>query len=384
MLDFVSKRHWFLLASAILVVACVISVLVPGGLKLGMDFKGGMSATLVPPVTLAPKEGETLTLDQVKQKLTALGFPQVAEKVPPEAGGQFSIPTVNLDPALSKDDLDVVKNGLAEIGQVDGTLTIGQVKDKLTALGFSQAAEKVQQLGASEADRAFLIRTTKLSVDEQEKLKSGLQEIGQLKEFMFVDAIVASKTARNAAIAVGVAMAAMLVYMIWAFRKMPSPVRYGTCAIIALLFNISMVLGVFSFLGRTLDWEIDPMFITAMLAIIGYSINDTIVVLDRVRENVTRLISADISTIANHAIAGTITRSLNTSITTVLAVLVVYAFVGGPIETFLVALLIGIVAGTYSSIFIASQLLVVWETRQWRVRANNVPVTEKAGIERQG
>ena len=384
MLDFVSKRHWFLLASAILVVAGLISILVPGGLKLGMDFKGGMSATLVPPVTLAPKEGETLTLDQVKQKLIDLGFTDVAEGVKQsgqsEAESKFFIPTTN----LSQADQENVKNGLAEIGQVDGTLTIGQVKDKLTALGFSQAAEKVQQLGASEADRAFLIRTAKLSVDEQDTLKSGLQEIGQLKEFMFVDSIVASKTARNAAIAVGVAMAAMLVYMIWAFRKMPSPVRYGTCAIIALLFNVLMVLGVFSFLGRTLDWEIDPMFITAMLAIIGYSINDTIVVLDRVRENVTRLISADISTIANHAIAGTITRSLNTSITTVLAVLVVYAFVGGPIETFLVALLIGIVAGTFSSIFIASQLLVVWETRQWRVRANNVPVTEKAGMERQG
>ncbi len=384
MLDFVSKRHWFLLASAILVVAGLISILVPGGLKLGMDFKGGMSATLVPPVTLAPKEGETLTLDQVKQKLIDLGFTDVAEGVKQsgqsEAESKFFIPTTN----LSQADQENVKNGLAEIGQVDGTLTIGQVKDKLTALGFSQAAEKVQQLGASEADRAFLIRTAKLSVDEQDTLKSGLQEIGQLKEFMFVDSIVASKTARNAAIAVGVAMAAMLVYMIWAFRKMPSPVRYGTCAIIALLFNVLMVLGVFSFLGRTLDWEIDPMFITAMLAIIGYSINDTIVVLDRVRENVTRLISADISTIANHAVAGTITRSLNTSITTVLAVLVVYAFVGGPIETFLVALLIGIVAGTFSSIFIASQLLVVWETRQWRVRANNVPATEKTGIERQG
>lgn len=384
MLDFVSKRHWFLLASAILVVAGLISILVPGGLKLGMDFKGGMSATLVPPVTLSPNEGETLSRDQVRQKLIDLGFTDVAEGVKQsgesEAESKFFIPTAN----LSQADQENVKNGLAEIGQVDGTLTIGQVKDKLTALGFSKAAEKVQQLGASEADRAFLIRTTKLSVDEQEKLKSGLQEIGQLKEFMFVDAIVASKTARNAAIAVGAAMAAMLVYMIWAFRKMPSPVRYGTCAIIALLFNILIVLGVFSFLGRTLDWEIDPMFITAMLAIIGYSINDTIVVLDRVRENVTRLISADISTIANHAIAGTITRSLNTSITTVLAVLVVYAFVGGPIETFLVALLIGIVAGTYSSIFIASQLLVVWETRQWRVRANKVPVTESSGTERQG
>jgi preprotein translocase subunit SecF len=384
MLDFVSKRHWFLLASAILVVVGLISVLVPGGLKLGMDFKGGMSATLVPKVTLAPNDGETLTLDQVKLKLTDLGFPQVAEKVQPEAEGQFSIPTVNLDPALSKDDLDAVKSGLAEIGQVDGTLTISQVKDKLTALGFSRAAEKVQQLGASEADRAFLIRTTELSVDEQEKLKGGLEEIGQVKEFMFVDAIVASKTARNAAIAVGAAMAAMLVYMIWAFRKMPSPVRYGTCAIVALLFNILMVLGVFSFLGRTLDWEIDPMFITAMLAVIGYSINDTIVVLDRVRENVVRLVSPDFGITVNRAITETLTRSLNTAITTVLAVLAVYAFVGGPIKSFLIALLVGIVAGTYSSIFITSELLVVWETRQWRGSTSKMPVAEKTETERQG
>jgi preprotein translocase subunit SecF len=388
MLDFVSKRHWFLLASAILVVAGLISVLIPGGLKLGADFKGGVSATVMPKVTLAPKAGETLTIDQVKQKLTDLGFPQVAEaveQVESEAGTKFlipPIPTLN----LSQADQGKLEDGLAEIGQVEATLTLSQVKDKLNSLGFSQAAGKVQQLGQTETDREFFIRSPALSDTEQEKLVTGLKEldgVGRV-DVALVSSIVASETARNAAIAVGVAMAAMLVYMIWAFHKMPSPVRYGTCAIIALLFNVLMVLGVFSFLGRTLDWEIDPMFITAMLAIIGYSINDTIVVLDRVRENVGRLGSVDISTIANHAIAGTITRSLNTSITTVLAVLVVYVFVGGPIETFLVALLIGIVAGTYSSIFIASQLLVVWETGKWRGRANNVPVTEKAGIERQG
>ncbi|MBM4462420.1 MAG: protein translocase subunit SecF [Chloroflexi bacterium] len=382
MFDFVSKRHWFLLASAILVVIGLISVLVPGGLKLGMDFKGGMSATLVPPVTLVPNEG--VTLNDVKEKLTDLGFPQVAEGVQQEAEGQFSVPTVNLDPALSKDDLDMVRNGLAEIGQVNWTLTIGQVKDKLIALGFSRTADKVQQLGASETDRAFLIRTAKLDVAEQQKLKDGLEEIGQLKEFMFVDAIVASKTARNAAIAAGAAMAAMLVYMTWAFRRMPSPVRYGTCAIVALLFNILMVLGIFSFLGRTLDWEIDPMFITAMLAVIGYSINDTIVVLDRVRENVVRLVSPDFGITVNRAITETLTRSLNTAITTVLAVLAVYAFVGGPIEHFLIALLVGIVAGTYSSIFITSELLVVWETRKWRGDAGKLPVAEKTEVERQG
>jgi preprotein translocase subunit SecF len=384
MLDFVSKRHWFLLASAILVIAALVSVLIPGGLKLGQDFKGGVSATVIPKVTLAPKAGETLTLEDVQNKLTDLGFPQVADAVvqPDPQTMKFLIPPI---PTLNLSQSDQVKleDGLAGIGQVEATITLSQVKDKLSSLGFSQSAKNVQQLGDTELDREFFVRSPSLSDADQEKLQTGLNEldgVGRV-DIAVVSSIIASETARNAAIAVGAAMAAMLVYMIWAFHKMPNPVRYGTCAIIALLFNILIVLGIFSFFGRTLDWEIDPMFITAMLAIIGYSINDTIVVLDRVRENVTRLISSDISTIANHSITGTITRSLNTTITTVLAVLVVYVFVGGPIETFLVALLVGIVAGAYSSIFIASQLLVVWETRQWRGRASNVPVTEKARIE---
>ncbi len=309
MLDFINKRRWFLLASFILIIIGLISVLIPGGLKMGMDFKGGMSVTLV------PKEGETLTLAQVKQKLTDLGF--------------------------------------------------------------SQAAGGVQQLGTEET-REFFIRTPSLTDAEQEKLKNGLADIGQVKDFMVVSSLIASETARNAAIAVGVAIVAMLIYMVWAFRKMPSPIRYGTCAIIALLFNVLMVLGVFSFLGRTLGWEIDPMFITAILAVVGYSINDTIVVLDRVRENVTRLVSSDFGTTVNYAITGTIARSLNTSITTVLAVLAVYLFVGGPISHFLMALFIGIVAGTYSSIFIASQLLVVWERREWGSFLPKIPQLQRS------
>jgi preprotein translocase subunit SecF len=133
MLDFVSKRHWFLLASAILVVAGLISVLIPGGLKLGADFKGGVSATVMPKVTLAPKAGGTLNLDQVKLKLTDLGFPQVAEaveQVESEAGTKFLIPpiaTLN----LSQADQGKLEDGLAEIGQVEATLTLSQVKDKL-------------------------------------------------------------------------------------------------------------------------------------------------------------------------------------------------------------------------------------------------------------
>ena len=304
--DFVGKKRWFLLASAIIIVAGLISVLVPGGLKLGVDFEGGISATL------GPKEGETLTLEQVEQKLNVLGH--------------------------------------------------------------SEAAKSVQVLGEGD----FFIRTRELDENEQEKLRNGLSEIGEVKEFGAISAVVASETVRNAAIAVGVAAIAMLLYIAWAFRRMPSPFRYGTCAIIALIHDVLVVLGIFSFLGRTLNWEIDPMFIIAVLAVIGYSVNDTVVVFDRIRENLTKGITGDLGNTVNFSLTQTLGRSLNTSITTLLAVLAVYLFVGGPIRNFVMALFIGIVAGTYSSIFIASQLLVVWERREWSRFLPKIPLPRRS------
>ena len=157
----------------------------------------------------------------------------------------------------------------------------------------------------------------------------------------------------------------MLVYITWAFRKVPHSVRYGTAAIVALLFNLVVTVGVFAILGRILGWEVDPMFITALLAIIGYSVNDSIVVLDRIRENKARGIGGDYDGLVNFSISETLVRSLNTSITTVLAILAVYLIVGGPIRSFLMALFVGIVAGAYSSIFVAGQLLVMWEHGDW-------------------
>ena len=299
MFDFVGKKHWFLLASAALIVAGLISVLVPGGLKLGVDFEGGVS------ITLGPKEGETLSLKQVEQRLNDLGHSEAAKRIQVLSESNFFIRT--------------------------------------------------RQLGKTEQEK----------LDEQEKLRNGLSEIGEVKEFGSISAVIASETVRNAAIAVGVAAVAILLYITWAFRRMPSPFRYGTCAIIALLHDVLLVLGIFSFLGRTLNWEIDPMFVTAVLAVIGYSVNDTIVVFDRLRENLTKGITTDFGTTVNFSLNQTLGRSLNTSTTTILAVLAIYLFVGGTIRNFVLALFIGIIAGSYSSIFIASQLLVVWERREW-------------------
>ena len=179
MFDLISKRHWFLVASLIVVIIGLISVLIPGGLKLGMDFKGGWSATVVPLVTVAPNEGETLTIDQVREKLTDLGFAEAADGIRQLEEGKFSIPTAS----LSDEDQDRLKEGLAEIGQVEAILTLGQVKQTLSDLGFSQAAERVQQLGTEETGE-FFIRTPALTIDEQEGLKSAFGQIGQVKDFL--------------------------------------------------------------------------------------------------------------------------------------------------------------------------------------------------------
>ena len=125
-------------------------------------------------------------------------------------------------------------------------------------------------------------------------------------------------------------MAAMLIYITWAFRKVPHSFRYGTATVVAVVFNLLVTFGVFSLVGRFVDWEVDPMFITALLAIIGYSVNDSIVVLDRIRENKARGIGGDYDGMINLSISETLVRSLNTAITTVLAVLAVYLIVGGP------------------------------------------------------
>jgi preprotein translocase subunit SecF len=243
----------------------------------------------------------------------------------------------------------------------EGT-TIDTVNNKLAELGYGGVAQQIQETGGD-----YLIRMGDLSVDEQNALKAGLGEIGTVVEGEtgYISPAIASRTTRDAAIAVSVATALMLVYITWAFRKVPHSFRYGTAAVVALLFNIVVTLGIFSLLGRLLGWEVDPLFITALLAIIGYSVNDSIVVLDRIRENKARGVGADYDSMVDFSISETLVRSLNTSITTVLAILAVYLIVGGPIRSFLMALFVGVVAGTYSSIFVAGQLLVMWEHGDW-------------------
>ena len=142
---------------------------------------------------------------------------------------------------------------------------------------------------------------------------------------------------------------------------MPRSIRYGTCAVVALVHDAIALLGIFSLLGRFTSIELDAMFITAVLTTIGFSVHDTIVVFDRIRENIVRHAGEPFSDIVNHSLIQTLGRSINTSVTTLLTLIALYIFGGSTIQNFVLAILIGIALGTYSSIFNASLLLYSWE-----------------------
>lgn len=170
--------------------------------------------------------------------------------------------------------------------------------------------------------------------------------------------------------ALAIVFLAILAFIAWSFRKVSAPVqswKYGVIVIATAFHDVAIPLGLFALLGKFQNVEVGTPFIAAILTIMGYSINDTIVVLDRVRENLQKL-SGSFEEIVERSVKQTMVRSLNTSLTTILAMLAVYLFGGASIKDFALALIVGIVTGTYSSIFIASPILVTWNAWSRRKR----------------
>ncbi|MGE5251226.1 MAG: protein translocase subunit SecF, partial [Bacteroidota bacterium] len=157
-----------------------------------------------------------------------------------------------------------------------------------------------------------------------------------------------------------------LGYIWFAFRGVEHPFRYGTAAVIAMLHDVLVVLGVEAMLGYFLGWEADALFLTALLTVIGFSVHDTIVVFDRVRENSHIYRRVDYETLVNHSIVQTLDRSIATQLTVMFTLTALALFGGESIRHFVIILLVGIFSGTYSSIFNASPILVVWENKEWR------------------
>jgi preprotein translocase subunit SecF len=238
-----------------------------------------------------------------------------------------------------------------------------QIESALQRAGVEHAI--VQRTGPEE-DSTYLIRLPEVREGSEQKaaLVAALESEGgpfTELEFSTVGGAVSTEIRNRAIIAVCLASIGILLYMAYAFRNTQKPMLYGSAALVAMLHDVLVVLGIFSILGVLLNVQIDALFITALLTVIGFSVHDTIVVFDRIRENLALHPTDSFEEIVNYSLAQTLVRSLNTSLTVIFTLLALVLFGGGSTRLFVLALLIGIVSGTYSSIFNASQLLVAWQ-----------------------
>lgn len=206
------------------------------------------------------------------------------------------------------------------------------------------------------------------TVDEEthQKILAALKEkLGNVEEKSFdsIGPVIGQELKSKSITAIILVIVGIAAYVAWAFRKVSKPVdswKYGVITIIALLHDVIIPIGVFSILGYYQGIEVDASFIAAILTILGYSVNDTIVVFDRTRENLLRYWTKDFTTTVNNSVNETLARSFNTTLTTLFALIAIYLFGGETIKYFALALIIGITTGAYSSVFIASPLLVTW------------------------
>lgn len=239
-------------------------------------------------------------------------------------------------------------------------------KETINTIRKTLVSQKIGIATIEKSNNLVFVRTSPMDQNQNNKFINVLSKNFSFKESEFetVGPTIGNETTVNAIKAVLVASILIVLYITWSFRKVPKPAssfRFGICAIIALIHDVLVVVGIFAILGHFFKVEVDSLFVTAILTIIGFSVHDTIVVFDRIRENSRKLTGLSFSQAVNDSILQTIDRSLNTSLTVLLVLLTLLLFTGENIRWFIVALLIGITVGTYSSIFIASPLLVVWE-----------------------
>ena len=235
----------------------------------------------------------------------------------------------------------------------------------------------VQPLG----DTSYSIRSGQMDDPTKAKIVDAMQNKSgstvTILNFTSVSPSIGAEVTRAAGVAILMAAAAILLYIWYAFRGVEHSIRYGTAAVIAMFHDVFVVMGVEAMLGYFLHWEADALFLTALLTVIGFSVHDTIVVFDRIRENANIYRRVEYEKVVNHSIVQTLDRSINTQLTVMFTLFALALFGGETIRHFVIILLVGIFSGSYSSIFNASAILVVWQNREWRnwFRAKESPAT---------
>lgn len=271
--------------------------------------------------------------------------------------GMFSLVTHGL-----KLSIDFTGGSLWEL-QMTRPVTAGEIQAVLSDHGFSDSLVQTSE------DNIVSIRMKEIkegSDTKNELVASLQQQFGDFQELSLdsVGPTLGAQIRNRAVLAVAIASVGILLYIAYAFRNTDKPLHYGIAAILSMLHDVAVVVGIFSILGWVAGVEIDSLFVTAILTIIGFSVHDTIVVFDRIRENLVRAGGRSFEEIVNYSIVQTLVRSLNTSLTVIFTLAALYLFGGETTRWFVFALLIGIITGTYSSLFNAAQILVVWENRE--------------------
>ncbi len=237
--------------------------------------------------------------------------------------------------------------------------------------GRQTIAEELKKYGQiiPAGENNFIIKSKPLTSEEINSIKKDLdKKYSQVIERRVenIGPTIGKELQNKALFALGFASLVIVLYIAYSFKNCPKPTsswRFGIAAIVALLHDVLMVVGIFALLGKFLGVEVDALFVTALLTIIGFSVHDTIVVFDRIRENLIKNINKNFTEVANISVVQTLGRSLNTSLTVVFVLLALLLFGGETIKWFVVALLVGVISGTYSSIFNATALLVWWEEK---------------------
>ena len=297
MINIVAKRMWFLSASTIILIVGILSLLFPPHLNLGIDFLSGTGVTV----------------------------------------------------------------------KFENDINSSQIESQFNKIGLDSPS--IQSMG----EKTFFIRTEKLSDFDVENndstvsrsdLEKSIEEIDSDAEIIEIESVgtkVAEGTVRNSIIAVSVASFFVMLYVLYAFRRLEKSYRFAFSAVLTLVHDVVLVTGIYALLGHIFGLQVNSVFIVALLTVIGYSVNDTIVIFDRIRENQIKFPENKYSSNINISINESIIRSLGTSITTLLVLFSMLVLGGSTLREFIVVLILGVIVGTYSSIFIASQFLIIWE-----------------------
>lgn len=374
MFNLVEKRRWYFLISAMLIIS---SLLIMGyswattaaPFRLSIDFAGGSIYDLA-------FEGVAVSETQIRDVFAANGDDNVIIQQLGQSGQRWLVSNVIIEADNREEAESLVADAVSSTSFADAVSVEERDDTFIIRVDGDDAEESAVRDGLAEfiTDETIVERVTvtgwsvRGSFQDEEVVTQILAELNELAPIdrnafrsETISSTIGDEVTRAALLAVLVAAVVITTFIVIAFRQVPNAFRYGVCAIAAMVHDILIVMGVMSLLGLVLGWEVDALFLTAVLTVVGFSVQDSIVVFDRIRENIPLRLGEPYETIVNRSLWETIHRSLATQLNAFFIMIAILLFGGDTIQQFIFILFLGLLTGSYSSLFTAVPLLVSWE-----------------------